>query len=146
MAEPVRPLSAVPPASIEHRYESPAVRQAYTLSHVGFTIAPILAGLDKFFHFLTDWNQYLAPQAQGILGNSSNAFMLLVGAIEVIVGIGVALKPRIFAYILSAWLVGIIVNLLLTGQYFDIALRDLGLSIGAFALGRLSSVYDRRAA
>jgi hypothetical protein len=69
--------------------------------------------------------------------------MLAVGVIEVIAGIGVALKPRIFAYVVSAWLLGIVINLLLTGQYFDIALRDFGLALGALALARLSQEFDR---
>lgn len=116
--------------------------QAYQILHIGFVVAPIVAGLDKFLGFLTDWSQYLAP----IFGNAIGAdtFMMVVGVIEIIAGIGVALKPRIFAYVVAAWLVGIILNLLILGDYFDIALRDLGLALGALALGRLAAVYDRK--
>jgi hypothetical protein len=116
---------------------SPA-SQAYRILHIGFTVAPILAGLDKFLGLLTNWDQYLAPAVAAALPFSGHTFMLLVGAIEIAAGVGVFLMPRVFAYVVSAWLVGIILNLLLGGQYFDVALRDLGLALGALALGRLS--------
>jgi len=116
---------------------SPAA-QAYQILHVGFTVAPILAGLDKFLGLLTNWDQYLAPAIAGALPFSGHTFMLIVGAIEIVAGIGVFLMPRVFAYVVSAWLVGIILNLLLAGSFLDVALRDLGLALGALALGRLS--------
>ena len=116
---------------------SPA-SQAYQILHVGFTVAPILAGLDKFLGLLTNWDQYLAPAVAGLLPFSGHTFMLIVGAIEIVAGIGVFLMPRVFAYVVSAWLVGIILNLLLGGSFLDVALRDLGLALGALALGRLS--------
>ena len=116
---------------------SPAT-QAYQILHIGFTVAPILAGLDKFLGLLTNWDQYLAPAIAGALPFSGHTFMLIVGAIEIVAGIGVFLMPRVFAYVVAAWLVGIIVNLLLGGSYLDVALRDLGLALGALALGRLS--------
>lgn len=119
-----------------------AAYQAYQILHFGFTVAPIIAGLDKFLHLLTNWDQYLAPSVDRMLGGHGHEFMLVVGVIEVVAGVGVFLKPKIFAYVVSAWLLGIIVNLLIIPGYFDIALRDLGLSLGALALGRLSSVYD----
>lgn len=115
--------------------------QAYRILHLGFVVAPILAGLDKFFNVLTNWEQYLAPFIADIVGAST--FMAIVGVVEVVAGIGVALRPRIFAYVVAAWLVGIIVNLLLIPGYYDVALRDLGLALGALALGRLSQQYDR---
>jgi hypothetical protein len=121
---------------------SPAY-QAYQLLRVAFVVAPIVAGLDKFFHLLVNWDQYLAPIAARILGGYGHQFMLAVGVIEIIAGIGVLLKPKIFAYVVAAWLVGIIVNLLLIPGYYDIALRDVGLCLGAIALGRLSAAYDR---
>jgi uncharacterized membrane protein YphA (DoxX/SURF4 family) len=120
---------------------SPAY-QAYRILQVGFVVAPIAAGIDKFFHFLVNWDGYLAPQVDRLLNGHGHEFMLAVGVIEIIAGIGVAIKPKIFAYVVSAWLLGIIVNLLMTGHYYDIALRDLGLSIGAFALGRLAMDFD----
>src|SRR6478672_9414058 len=116
--------------------------QAYQILHFGFTVAPIIAGLDKFLHLLTNWDQYLAPTVDRMLGGHGHEFMLVVGVIEVVAGVGVFLKPKIFAYVVSAWLLGIILNLLMIPGYFDVALRDLGLSLGALALGRLSAVYD----
>jgi len=116
--------------------------QAYQILHIAFIVAPIVAGVDKFLGILTDWTQYLAPMFANAFG--AGAFMVVVGVIEIVAGIGVALKPRIFAYVVAAWLVGIIFNLLILGDYYDVALRDLGLALGALALGRLSMVYDRR--
>lgn len=118
--------------------------QAFWALRVGFTAAPVLAGLDKFFHLLVDWDKYVSPDIANLAGGHAHAFMLVVGVIEIAAGIGVALRPRIFAYVVSAWLLGIIVNLLMLPGYYDIALRDLGLAIGALALGRLSERYDRR--
>src|SRR5581483_2224950 len=89
------------------------VHQAYKLLHVGFTIAPIVAGIDKFFDVLTNWDAYLAPIANRVLAGHGHAFMLVVGVIEIIAGIGVALRPRIFSYVVAVWLLGIIINLLL---------------------------------
>jgi len=113
--------------------------QAFAVLRFGFTAAPIIAGLDKFFHVLVNWDLYLAPQVPALLGVSGPSFMQGVGVIEVIVGVGVALKPRIFAYVLCLWLFGIVGNLLIQQNYYDIALRDFGLALGAFALGRLAS-------
>lgn len=110
--------------------------QAYQILRVAFTIAPILAGLDKFFNFLTQWQQYLSAPFN-VLGDSPTT-MLVVGVIEIIAGIGIWLKPKIFAYIVALWLLFIIINLLILGNFYDIALRDLGLLLGALALARLS--------
>ena len=115
--------------------------QAYQALRAGFTIAPIIAGADKFFGFLTNWEQYLAPVITTVM--PAHTFMLIVGVIEIVAGLLVAVMPRIGAYIVCAWLLGIIGNLLLLGGYYDIALRDLGLAIGAFALGRLSEEYKK---
>jgi hypothetical protein len=114
--------------------------QAYRILQLGFVVAPIVAGLDKFTGLLTDWEQYLAPFISDAIG--AGTFMAVVGVIEIAAGIGVAIKPRIFAYVVSAWLVGIIINLLLIPGFYDIALRDLGLALGALALGRLSETYS----
>ena len=119
-----------------------AGRQAFNILRFGFTVAPIVAGLDKFLHLLTDWDKYLAPMVNSMLGGHGHQFMLVVGVIEIVAGIGVALKPRIFAYVVAGWLLGIILNLVLTGGYLDVALRDLGLLLGALALGRLAAAYD----
>jgi uncharacterized membrane protein YphA (DoxX/SURF4 family) len=121
---------------------SPA-RQAYQILRVGFTVAPIVAGLDKFLHLLVNWDQYLPSLVNRLSGGHGHELMLAVGVIEIVAGIGVAIKPRIFAYVVSAWLLLIVANLLLIPGYFDIALRDFGLSLGALALARLSSEFDR---
>jgi len=118
--------------------------QAYRILHLGFTVAPILAGLDKFFHVLTDWDKYLPSVVNNLVGGQGHTLMFAVGVIEVVAGIGVALKPRIFSYVVAAWLGAIIINLLLIPGYFDVALRDFGLLLGALALGRLSAEYARR--
>ena len=122
---------------------SPA-HQAFRILQFGFIVAPILAGLDKFFHLLVNWDNYLP----GVVANASpippHTLMLVVGVIEIVAGIGVALKPRIFAYVVAAWLTVIIINLLLIPGYFDVALRDFGLLLGALALGQLSQQFARK--
>jgi hypothetical protein len=115
--------------------------QAFCLLRFAFVVAPLLAGADKFFNLLTTWTQYMAPQLSNLVHHQDARFMMMAGVVEMIAGIGVFFKPKVFAYIVSLWLLGIILNLLLTGQYFDIALRDLGLCLSALALGRLSQKY-----
>lgn len=115
--------------------------QAFKILQVAFVIAPIIAGLDKFFNLLTHWSQYLAPLASKLVAGHDGAFMMVVGVVEIVAGIGVLFKPRVFAYIVSLWLLAIIINLLLSGRYFDIALRDVGLMLAAFSLGKLSQKY-----
>jgi len=117
-------------------------RQAYQILHVAFVLAPVLAGLDKFFHLLVNWDMYLAPAIANLSPIGGHGLMLVVGVIEIIAGIIVAVKPRIGAYIVFAWLVAIIINLLIIPGYFDIALRDFGLALGALALGRLSQEFS----
>ena len=119
-----------------------AGNQAYQILRLGFTVAPIVAGLDKFLGLLVNWDQYLPPIANSMLGGRGHEFMYIVGVIEIVAGIGVFLKPKIFAYVVAAWLLLIIVNLLLIPGYFDVALRDFGLALGAIALGRLSAAYS----
>jgi hypothetical protein len=116
--------------------------QAYALLRTGFAVAPILFGLDKFFEVLVEWPIYLAPWVNDIAPGSAQDFMYVVGGIEILAGLVVAVKPRYGAYLVAAWLGGIIVNLLTHSGYYDIALRDFGLLIGALALGRLAAVYD----
>ena len=117
--------------------------QAYHILRLGFTIAPIVAGLDKFFHLLVDWDKYLPAFVNKLVGGYGHELMLVVGVIEIIAGLGVWFKPRIFAYVVTAWLLLIVANLLLIPGYFDIALRDFGLALGSFALARLSREFDR---
>ena len=118
--------------------------QAYRILHFGLVVAPILAGLDKFFHLLVNWDQYLPQVVAKMSPIPGHTLMLVVGVIEIVAGIGVAIKPRIFAYVVAAWLGVIIINLLLIPGYFDIALRDFGLLLAALALGALSQQFDRR--
>src|SRR6266508_4901522 len=98
--------------------------QAFRILQVGFVAAPILAGLDKLFHLLVNWDQYMPSIVARLSPIDAHALMLVVGVIEIVAGIGVALKPRIFAYVVAGWLALIILNLLLIPGYFDVALRD----------------------
>ena len=124
------------------RTSSPTT-QAYSILVLAYTVAPIVAGIDKFFHFLVNWDQYLAPTVARMLPVSGHTFMLAVGGIEVVAGVLVAAMPRIGAWIVAAWLCSIIINLLLIPGYFDIALRDFGLALGAVALARLAEDQAR---
>ncbi len=123
----------------DNRYNN----QAFPILRFGFTVAPILAGADKFLHLLVNWDQYLPPMVNNPSGGHGHQLMLAVGVIEIVAGIGVFLKPRIFAYVVAAWMLVIILNLLAIPGYFDVALRNLGLMLGALALGRLSYNFDR---
>ena len=115
--------------------------QAYLILYAGFVALPILAGLDKFSHLLVNWDQYLAPLVTRILPVSAHTFMLVVGVIEIAAGVLVLLRPQIGAYVVALWLWGIIVNLLVLHNFYDVALRDFGLSLGALALARLSHEF-----
>jgi hypothetical protein len=132
--------SAHPGVFVEETMKNPS-DQAYQILHWGFVIVPIIAGLDKFFDKLTDWTMYLWHPLGNLVGGA-DTFMRIVGGIEILAGCLVAFKPKFGAPIVAAWLLGIIVNLLLLGSYFDIALRDLGLCVAAIALSRLSFMYD----
>jgi hypothetical protein len=118
-------------------------RQAFLLLRTVFTVAPILFGLDKFANLLTDWTTYLAPVATSVIPVSAQTFMYAVGVIEVLAGILVAVRPRIGSLVVAAWLVGIIVNLLILGNFYDVALRDFGLFVGAVALNRLATAAGK---
>jgi hypothetical protein len=117
--------------------------QAYQILHIGFVVAPVVAGLDKFFNLLVNWEQYLPPFVNRMVGGHGHELMLGAGVVEILAGLGVLFKPRLFAYVVSAWLLMIVVNLLMIPGYYDIALRDFGLALGALALGRLSQKFDR---
>jgi hypothetical protein len=113
-------------------------RQAFLLLRTVFTVAPILFGLDKFLNLLTDWTIYLAPVATSVIPVSGQTFMYAVGVVEILAGLLVAFRPRIGSLVVAAWLLGIIVNLLILGNFYDVALRDFGLFVGAVALNRLA--------
>ena len=124
------------------RLRSDPVYQGYLLLRIGFAVAPIAFGLDKFFNILVHWEQYLAPWIDGIVPGSASDFMHMVGVVEITAGLAVALKPRYGAYLVAAWLGGIIVNLLTYPGYYDVALRDFGLMLAALTLARLASKFD----
>lgn len=116
--------------------------QAFAVMRVAFTVAPIAFGLDKFFNVMIHWPNYLAPWINDIAPGTGQEFMYVVGAIEIVAGLCVALKPRYGAYVVAAWLAGIIVSLLTYSGYYDVALRDFGLMLAALTLARLAAVYD----
>jgi hypothetical protein len=127
-----------PPARAEAVRRDPVV-QATLLLRVGFTVAPILFGLDKFANVLTDdWTRYLAPAFNDVIPGSAEDAMYMVGVIEIVAGLVVAVAPRFGGLLVAGWLGGIIVNLLIVGGYGDIALRDFGLLLGALTLARLA--------
>ena len=127
---------------VVERVKADPAYQAYLLLRAGFTVAPILFGADKFANVLVDWERYLAPWIRELSPLSATHTMYVVGVIEILAGIAVAIKPRYAAYVVAAWLAGIIVNLLSYSGYYDIALRDFGLMLAALTLARLASVYD----
>ena len=130
------------PSSLgDHQVDNP-VFQAFTLLRVGFTVAPILFGLDKFLNWLVDWPLYLAPQFNDVIPGNAHQAMLAIGAVEIIAGVAVAVRPRFGGYLVVAWLAGIIVNLLVLADHYDVALRDFGLLLAALTLARLAVVFD----
>ena len=120
---------------------SDPARQAFLLLRTVFTVAPVLFGLDKFTNLLTSWPKYLAPWIDSLVPGTAQQAMYAVGVVEIVAGIAVALTPRFGAWLVAAWLAGIIVDLVTLGNYYDVALRDFGLLVGAVALGRLAARY-----
>jgi uncharacterized membrane protein YphA (DoxX/SURF4 family) len=133
--------AARPRRALDQLRDDPAY-QAFTLLRIAFTVAPIAFGIDKFFNVLVNWESYLAPWIHDASPLSATHTMEVVGVIEIIAGIAVAVKPRYGAYIVAAWLGGIVVNLLSYSGYYDIALRDFGLMLAALTLARLASKFD----
>jgi hypothetical protein len=120
--------------------------QAFALLRTVFTVAPIVFGIDKFFNILTQWTSYLAPWINDIVPGDAATAMRIVGVVEIAAGVLVAVAPRFGAYVVAAWLAGIIVNLLTLPGYYDVALRDFGLLVAALALGRLAQARTTSAA
>jgi uncharacterized membrane protein YphA (DoxX/SURF4 family) len=116
--------------------------QAFWLMRLAFTVAPIAFGLDKFFNEMVHWPNYLAPWINEIVPGTGQELMYVVGAIEILAGLLVALKPRYGGYLVAAWLGAIVINLLTYAGFYDIALRDFGLMLGALTLARLAAAYD----
>ena len=133
------PTSPIRPAS----FQDPAY-QAFWLLRIGFVVAPILFGLDKFFDWLVDWERYLAPEINDLIPGNAHTAMLAIGVIEIVAGLVVAIRPRFGGYLVAAWLAGIIVNLLLIADYYDVALRDFGLLLAALTLARLATAFPAR--
>jgi hypothetical protein len=117
---------------------------AFALLRMGFVVAPIVFGIDKFFDWLVDWQRYLAPEFNDLIPGNAHQAMLMVGVIEIIAGLVVAVRPKFGGYLVAAWLGAIIVNLLVLGDYYDIALRDFGLLLAALALARLATAAEQR--
>jgi hypothetical protein len=117
--------------------------QALALLRAGFTVAPILFGVDKFLDWLVDWRIYLAPEIDDLVPGNAHQAMLAVGVVEIVAGLVVAARPRFGGYLVAAWLGGIIVNLLLQADHYDVALRDFGLLLAALTLARLAAAFDR---
>jgi uncharacterized membrane protein YphA (DoxX/SURF4 family) len=134
--------TAVANATSKPARRSAPVYHAYLLLRIGFTVLPILFGIDKYSNALVHWDKYLAPWIDRIMPGTAHEFMFFVGAVEIVAGLAVALKPRYGAYLVSAWLAGIVITLLSYSGFYDIAMRDLGLMLAALTLARLASVYD----
>jgi hypothetical protein len=117
------------------------VFQAFVLLRTAFTVAPIVFGVDKFFNLLTDWQHYLSPAVDHLMPGTGHQLMMVVGVVEVLAGALVAVRPQLGAYLVVAWLAGIIVNLLLIPGFYDVALRDFGLLLAALALARLAPAF-----
>jgi hypothetical protein len=135
--------AASPRIGVRHQLSDPVV-QAYALLRIGFTVAPILFGIDKFAHVLVNWDIYLAPRLNDIIPGTAHEAMYAVGVIEIVAGLVVAIRPRYGSLLVAGWLTGIIVNLLLIPDFYDIALRDFGLLLAALTLYRLATAFDRR--
>ena len=144
MARAMAPGAAAAMAESAPHDRNDPTYQAWQLLHIAFTVAPIVAGLDKFFDKLVDWKIYLAPEINDLIPGNAHQAMLIIGVVEIVAGLVVAVRPMFGGYLVAAWLGGIIVNLLILGDYYDVALRDFGLLIGALALARLATGAARR--
>src|SRR5215218_9476632 len=142
----MRTATAPPEGAVRRpvRDWSDPVYQAFTILRIGFTVAPIVFGLDKFLNWLVDWPTYLAPDLNDLIPGTAQQAMLVVGVIEIVAGLVVALWPRFGGYLVAAWLAGIILNLLILGDFYDVALRDFGLLLGALTLARLATAFPAK--
>ena len=131
-----------PRARVLDRLRGDPAYQSFLVLRVAFTVAPIVFGLDKFANVLVDWEKYLAPWIAHLSPLSAAPTMYAVGVVEILAGVLVAVRPRYGAYVVAAWLAGIIVNLLTLSGYYDVALRDFGLLLAALALARLAARFD----
>ena len=141
---PLRPRTAAAPvtdAAGASAWSDPRY-QAFWMLRLGYTAIPLTMGIDKFFNGLVYWPKYLADWIDNIAPGTAQQFMYFVGIVEIVAGVLVLLKPRYAAYVVAAWLAGIVINLFSYGEWYDVAVRDLGLLGGALVLGRLASYYD----
>ena len=135
------PMAARAPTAAEPLMSDPRY-QAFWMLRLAYTAIPLTMGIDKFFNGLVYWPKYLADWIDNIAPGTAQQFMYFVGVVEIVAGVLVLLKPRYAAYVVAAWLAGIVINLFSYGEWYDVAVRDLGLLAGALVLGRLASVYD----
>lgn len=135
------PAESGPAGHDPYRSWNDPAYQAFWLLRLAFVVAPIAFGADKFADFLVDWEIYLAPEFTDLFNAQAGTLMYLVGAIEIVAGLVVAIRPRFGGYLVAAWLGGIIVNLLMMADFYDVALRDFGLLVAALTLARLSAAY-----
>jgi hypothetical protein len=135
LAAPPTQSSQSAPVAARDRFRDPAFQ----------AVAPILFGLDKYFHVLVNWDRYFAPFIVRQTPWNAHQLMYAVGAIEIVAGLVVALRPRFGGYLVAAWLAGIIANLLIVPGFYDVALRDFGLLIAAVALARLATAFPTSA-
>ena len=139
--QPQARAAPLPDAATASPWRDPRY-QAFWMLRLGYTAIPLTMGIDKFFNGLVYWPKYLADWIDNIAPGTAQQFMYFVGVVEIVAGLLVLLKPRYAAYVVAAWLAGIVVNLLSYGEWYDVAVRDIGLMAGALVLGRLASVYD----
>jgi hypothetical protein len=118
------------------------VRTVYNLLRITFTVVPVVAGIDKFTDILTHWENYLNPTIAGMLPFAPHTFMMIVGVIEIVAGIIVFVRPAIGGLIVAAWLTLIALTLLASGNYLDVAVRDLVMAVGAFSLATISKTVS----
>ena len=136
-------VTTVPTVTASPANAEPAF-QAYLLLRIGFTVAPILFGLDKFLDWLVDWRIYLAPEINDLVPGNAHQALLAVGVIEIVAGLVVAVRPKLGGYLVATWLAGIITNLLLQADFYDVALRDFGLLLAALTLARLATAFGHQ--
>jgi uncharacterized membrane protein YphA (DoxX/SURF4 family) len=129
-------------AAVDRTVWGDARYQAFVLLRLGFTVAPIAFGLDKFWNQMVYWPKYLAPWINHLMPGTAQQFMYVVGVVEIVAGVVVLLKPRYGAYLVAGWLAGIVTNLFSYPGWYDVAVRDFGLMLAALTLARLASVYD----
>jgi uncharacterized membrane protein YphA (DoxX/SURF4 family) len=129
-------------AQVAHRARTEPGYGAFLMLRAGFTVLPIVFGADKFANLLTNWDHYLAPWVVRLIPLTAHQAMLVVGVIEIVAGLAVAVKPRYGALLVAAWLAGIVINLVSYPGFYDIALRDFGLMLAALTLARLAWAYD----